>query len=107
MQLLIGKTSQKEAITSMANGDYHIKMQAIQELKEAVTIKKANEELLDYFTSSLRWLIHYSEKNNIPLPEKDKIIKAVERAMEIANKTAPTNLQQPDATTEQDNGTQK
>jgi hypothetical protein len=52
----------------------------------AMQFKRVNEELLEYLSSSIRWLLHYSKKNNIPLPEKDKIHKIVDRAMAIADK---------------------
>jgi hypothetical protein len=35
--------------------------------------------------SSIRWLLHYS-KNNIALPERDKIEEIVSRAIAIADK---------------------
>lgn len=66
--------------------DYHIKMQEIQELREAVKLKRINEELLEQLASSLRWLLHHSQKYNIPLPETDKIIALLERTMEITDK---------------------
>jgi hypothetical protein len=64
--------------------DHFIKLQSMEELRQIMKLKTANEELLEYFASSLWWLIRYSEKYNIPLPEKDKIIQAVESAMKIA-----------------------
>jgi hypothetical protein len=42
----------------------------------------------------LGWLLQYAEKNNITLPEKDKIVLALDRAMEIAEKL-PTKDEQP------------
>jgi len=66
--------------------DYHIKMQEIQELKEAIMLKRINEELLEHLISNLRWLLHYAQKNKMDLPDKDKIIISLERAMEIVDK---------------------
>jgi len=51
----------------MDNTD-HVMTVAYQELKHAMQFKRVNEELLEYLSSSIRWLLHYSKKNNIPLP---------------------------------------
>jgi hypothetical protein len=54
----------------------------------------------------LRWLLRYDEINNILLPEKDKIVLALDRAMEIAEKLpSPTEIQQPDKTPDENNTT--
>jgi hypothetical protein len=63
-----------------------MKIAAFQELKDALTVKKVNDELLEFLASSLRWLLHYGERHNMPIPEKDKIIELMDRAMEIAKK---------------------
>jgi len=44
------------------NTYYHIKMAAFQELQEVLQIKNVNDELLEFLTSSLRWLLHYETK---------------------------------------------
>ncbi len=64
----------------------HLMTAAYQELKYAMQFKRINEELLEYLSSSIRWLLHYSKKNNIPLPEKNKIEEIVSRATTIADK---------------------
>jgi hypothetical protein len=33
------------------------------ELKDAIRIKRVNDELLEHLISSLRWLFYYSDKN--------------------------------------------
>lgn len=53
---------------SMDKEDYTM-MASFQELNDAMRIKRTNDELLEYLVSSLRWLIHYSKKNRIPLPD--------------------------------------
>lgn len=68
------------------NACHHIKMAVYQELQDALKLKQVNEELLEYLTSSLRWLIHYTNKNKIALPELDKIDQILNTAMDIANK---------------------
>lgn len=89
----------------MVSENEYAELAAIEKLRYAVRIKQSNEQLLEHFASSLWWLIHYSEKHNIPLPEKDKIIQAVERAMKLAENIPPTNLQQPNRTPDKDNRT--
>jgi|GEM_PF-5116718 len=74
----------------MVSGNDYLERAAVEKLRYALQVKKINEELLEYFASSLRWLIHYSEKNGIPLPEKDKIILAIDRVMIIVAQL-PTN----------------
>lgn len=64
----------------------YMKMAALQELQNALRAKKINDELCEYLLSSLRWLIHYSKKNNIPLPEMDKVDEIINRTMEIAER---------------------
>ena len=59
----------------MDSTDY-IKLAAFQEWKDALQVKRVNDELLEYLSSSsLRWLLHYSHKYQIPLPEKIKFWK--------------------------------
>ena len=55
----------------------------------------------------MRWLLRYDEINNILLPEKDKIVLALDRAMKIAEKlpSSPTEMQQPDKTPDESNTT--
>ena len=71
----------------------HVKLAAFQELQDALKIKRVNDELLEFLTSSLRWLMHYSKKNNLPLPEKDRIVDILDRVMIIAAKLPPTRNQ--------------
>jgi hypothetical protein len=65
----------------------HIKSATIQELQDAVRIRCVNMELLEYLTSSLRWILRNCQKHNMEIPEKDKIMLLIDRAIEIDNKT--------------------
>jgi hypothetical protein len=65
----------------------HMKIAAFEELKEALKIKRVNDELLEYLASSLTWILHYCQKCGMPLPEQEKIIKLIDRAIEIENKS--------------------
>ena len=73
------------------NNTYHIKMAVLEELRHTLKVKRINDELLEHLASTLRWLLRYAEINNIILPEKDKIVLALDRAMEIAEKCQVTN----------------
>jgi hypothetical protein len=64
-----------------------MKMAAFQELKEALEIKRVNDDLLEYLASSLRYILYYSKKHNIPVPEREKIIELMDKAMNIENKS--------------------
>jgi hypothetical protein len=76
----------KRVFMNNNNNCYHIKMAAFQELQEALKIKRINDELLEHLVSSIRWIVYYTNKNNIPLPEKEKIMNMLDKAVEIAGK---------------------
>jgi hypothetical protein len=80
----------KEVVGTFINSTDFIKMAAFQELKEALQIKKVNDELLEYLASSLRWILRYAQRNNMDIPDKEKIISLMDMAMEIENKLPPT-----------------
>ena len=52
----------------------YMKLAAFQELKEALETKRMNDELLEYLASSLRYILRYSQKYNIPIPEQTKFL---------------------------------
>ena len=64
----------------------HIRHAVYQELQEAVKIRKVNKELLEHLLSSVRWIIHYARKNNISLPDVDKMEQVIDKAIEIDEK---------------------
>jgi hypothetical protein len=63
-----------------------IREAAFHELQEALKIKRVNDELLEHLLSSVLWLVNYAKKNNITLPEKDKITEILDKAIAIADK---------------------
>jgi hypothetical protein len=77
----------------------YMKLAAFQELKDALQVKRVNDELLEYLSSSLNWLLHYSHKYQIPLPEKDMIIGMLENIMKV-DKKLPPNFKHPNGTPE-------
>jgi hypothetical protein len=63
-----------------------MKAAAFEELKEALQVKRVNDELLEFLAASLRWIIHYCNRNNLPIPEREKIFELMDRAIEIEKK---------------------
>mgnify|MGYP001592826297 CR=1 FL=1 len=68
------------------NSSDHMKIAAFQELKEALQVKRVNDELLEFLAASLRWILQYCKRNDIPIPEKGKIMELMDRAIEIEKK---------------------
>ena len=58
----------------------------MERLRNTLKVKRVNDELLEYLASSLRWVIHYCRKHDIPLPEEEKIIDLCNKAIEIERK---------------------
>ena len=75
-----------------------MKMAALEELKDALKTKQVNDELLEYLSSSIRWILHYSNKHNIPLPEKGKILDVLDRVMVISKGVPPPKNKHPFST---------
>ena len=89
----------------MVSGDDLIESAAVEKLQYALKVKQVNDDLLEQLASSLRWLVHYSEKYGIVLPEKDKIVLLITRAIEIEGRLPPVN-EQPNRNTREGNTTQ-
>jgi len=86
----------------------YMKLAAIEELKDALKTKQINDELLEYLSSSLRYLLHYSNKYAIPLPERETILSILDRIMDVSKELPigkkhnfpPTEFHQRNKTTE-------
>jgi hypothetical protein len=80
-------------------------MAVLEELHHTLKVNRINDEILEHLASTLRWLLRYGEINNIMLPEKDKIILELGRAIEITEKlpSSPTTLQRPEKTPDESN----
>ena len=73
----------------------------LKEYDNANRIKKLNEGLYEHLTGSIYYLLKYSEKHNILLPQKEALLGMVEKAdFFIDQFTTPTKNQQPEKTTE-------
>jgi hypothetical protein len=70
----------------------HTRMAAFQELESALRIKYIHQELLQYLSSSLMWILHYCKKNNFEVPEQEKIMRLIDNAIAIEAKL-PTDFQ--------------
>ena len=54
------------------NSAEHMKIAAYQELQEALKVKRINDELLEFLSSSVRWILRYAKNNNMDiLKEKE------------------------------------
>ncbi len=53
---------------------------AIMHYDRAIRLKKINENLYDHLSGSISWILRYSDKNQIPLPNKEKLNEMVTRA---------------------------
>jgi hypothetical protein len=76
-------------VKAFMNKEDYTMMAAFQELRDAIKIKRVNDELLEYLVSSLQWLVNYSKKNYIPLPDVEKIQETTDRAINTAEKLRP------------------
>jgi hypothetical protein len=75
-----------------------MKLAAFQELKEALETKRMNDENLDYLASSLRFILRYGQKYNIPIPESDKILDLINKLIAIENRNSPPKTKHPFST---------
>jgi len=48
---------------------------------------------LEYLAASLRYILHYSKKHGIPIPEREKIVELMDKLTAVENKL-PTEYQQ-------------
>jgi len=76
------------------NSDPYLEMASTEKLRYAVKVKQINDELMEHLSSSLRWVLHYCTKNNIPIP-RDEIDNIIDKAVKIEAKlpySQPTTL---------------
>lgn len=68
------------------NSAEHMKIAAYQELQEALKVKRINDEFLEFLSSSVRWILRYAKNNNMDIPERERIIDILDKAMKIEDK---------------------
>ena len=71
--------------------------ESIKKYDNAICVKKLNENLYEHLTGSLYFILKYSEKHNIPLPNKDKLFDMVKKSDFIVEQFQErlTNLSNP------------
>ncbi len=67
-------------VEKASTDERYIKLQALEELRQALRIKKINEDLLELLNSTLVWLVRYCDKNHLPLdyPKLEKRLKKIQ-----------------------------
>lgn len=74
----------------MANSEKYIEQAAIEKLHEAIHIQKQCNELTIHLTDSLMWVLHFCQKNNLPLPNLNKIRSIIDKAIQLESTNQPT-----------------
>ncbi len=67
----------------MDNSDKYIEQGAIEKLQYALQAEKLAQVLAEHLANSVKWLHHYCKKNNIPLPDQDKINEIVDKTVKL------------------------
>ena len=67
----------------MDKTDAFVNLAILEELRQARKAKQTANELVTYLADSLRWVLHYCAKNDLPLPDHDKISRMIERSVEL------------------------
>jgi len=59
------------------------------EWKNVKRIKKLNQELYDLLFSSIIYIMQYSNKYNIPIPQKDALMRMAKRIHDLIDEIEP------------------
>lgn len=70
----------------MTLDDYLQKLEVEKRLIKSILF---NEELMEHLNSTIRWLLHYCEKNDIRPPNLDILSDAIERSQDYIQKISP------------------
>ena len=62
--------------------------EVLAEYNHAKKLKRLNEELMEHLNSTVRWILHYCEKNDLRPPNLDILDNAVERSQDYIQKMA-------------------
>jgi hypothetical protein len=60
--------------------EYRIMQDSLNTMRYALTIKRLSEELYEHLCDSILYLIRYSEKNNMVLPNRSSLLDLVEKS---------------------------
>ena len=79
--------------------DFEAWQKILEEWKEVSRMKKLNQELYDLLGGSLMYVLEYSERNSIRLPNREALYRMADRIhLLIGEINAPTENQQRKAT---------
>ncbi|MFQ5782514.1 MAG: hypothetical protein ACE5GR_05615 [Nitrosopumilus sp.] len=67
----------------MDNSDNHLENGALAKLNYALEVEKMSHEMAEHLVDSIRWVIQYCKKNNLPLPNQDKLNEIVDRVVRL------------------------
>jgi hypothetical protein len=73
---------QRKAISRFMD-NYHLKIQLIGEIQEAVRVKELNVELMEHLAFTANWILRYCENNNVKPPDLDKLLKLIDRSRQL------------------------
>jgi len=60
--------------------DYYSNLQKVDETKRVLRGIKINQDLMEHLNSTIRWLLHFCQKNNIDPPNLDQLQSSIEKA---------------------------
>lgn len=64
---------------------------AIAQYDKSVKLKQLNQELYDHLLGSVVWLLKYSEKYSIPLPQKQGLYDLIKRSESLIDRILEDN----------------
>jgi len=85
----------KHLIYLMTN-EIDIIQKALLEYRNALIIKELNQDLYNQLAGSIYYLLKYSEKYNVQLPNKDEILRMLEKTNLMIEEMRKSNLKNED-----------
>ncbi len=83
MHLNDKKSSRTGKQTTLDKTDAFVNLAIVEELRQIRKAKQTANELVVYLADSLRWVLHYCAKNNLQLPDHEKITRMVDHAIKL------------------------
>ena len=65
--------------------DFDAWSKILEEWEQVDKMKKLNQDLYDQLNGSILYLLEYSDKNNIILPNRERLLKLIENIHFITN----------------------
>jgi len=60
--------------------DYHFNLQKLNQEKTLIRGIRINTDLMGHLESTVRWVLHYCQKNNVEPPNLEQLESSIERA---------------------------